>query len=996
MSTKNTFFTLALFLILGWTTAGSTGPVPDDPPGLLPRQYIGWMENLGQHGSDCQFNTFSYSGQVFLNSDNSLLYFLNDNEGKSLSFRENIIGSRSEHRYVRGLDQQETKVNFIKGDKKDRITGIPCFNALDLGEMWPNIRVQLWKSGNSVEKVFFLDPGSDPEQIQVEIEGVEDMCIDEDNQLQVDHATGSYYFSEPIGWQKIDGQRNDISVRYTVAVENGNFSYGFHLEEYDSSYPVAIDPILASTNLAGNGYETANSIALDNDGNVFIAGNTISTDLPVSQDAFDTSYNDTEENYDGFVAKYNSDLSMLLSCTYIGGGEIDQIFDLIIDNQNHVVLTGSTRSEDFPSTPGAYDNSYNGGVGNSITTQYGDIFISILQNDLSDLLASTFIGGEYREWGSNLLVDSNNDIYLAGICEAGLPKVGPQFYADFQDAFFLKINNSLSTLLATNSIKTGSLYAGIADMCWDNMDNLVVVGSLGTFDELQTTPGAYSTTLMGTRDAFLLKLSHDLSQNLAATYFGGPDQDNGSAVCVDEQNNIYLAGNTRSNPFPVTQGAYDTEHDCDLNNYDAYIAKFNSDLSELMACTYLGGNNTSIGSLDDESVSKLLIDPNQGIYVCGTSESSYFPVNCESIHDYSWSTEAFVAKFNFDLSILAASTFLGDKLKEVGLDMVQNEQKDLYVCGHSSPASYIDDWADSTFAYIVKITADLINYTPCCTYPRVVDGVYLDANCTLDIMWEPSLKATGYYLSVGTSPGNYDIFEQMDVGYIHEYTLEYLPTDQTIYYRIDAYNEFGTAIGRYCLETWLVTTGPKYDYETASICQGDTLYWEGFPMTVPGRYEVLHYAANGCDRIIHLDLEVTPCFHDLITMTMCEGDSIWWFDQYYYEPGHYFQYFETATGCDSTYELVLETCEELTIAPEEKDISIVLYPNPTQDGVVSLKGLNEKIFIQVADLSGHIMKTFNISTDQALIDLADLEAGLYFFIIGEGEKTTIKKGIYSP
>jgi hypothetical protein len=591
---------------------------------------------------------------------------------------------------------------------------------------------------------------------------------------RVDHHTGSYYFSKPFAWQEIDGQKIETSVDYSITKNDGKYIYGFVIGQYDPSFPLSIDPLLASTNLAGSGFESAHSIALDSEGKVFIAGRTTSIDLPVSENAFDPVYNDAGEDYDGFVAKYSSDLSTLISCTYIGGEDIESILDMEIDHQNHIVLTGSTRSEDFPTTPGVYDNSYNGGKGNSITTNYGDIFISILDNDLEELLASTFIGGEYREWGTCLLVDANNDIYLAGTCEAGLPEVGPQFYPDFQDAFFLKINSSLNTILATNSIKAGSLYSGISAICWDKNGKLIAVGSLGTFDELQTTPGAYSSALKGTRDAFIIKLSPDLSQNLAATYFGGEDKDNGTAVCVDDQNNIYISGYTQSNPFPVTAGAYDVEHNCNLNNLDVFVSKFNSDLTQLMASSYLGGDPNGTLQGDDFS-SKLIYDPTGKLWLCGYTESFYFPVNCESIDEKATRNEVYVAKFDRDLKNLEASTYLGGEWEDFGLDMAQNEEMDLYICGYSSPPSYIDDWADSTYSYITKISADLINYTPCCTYPRTVLGTYLDVDCTLDIMWEASLKATGYYLSVGTSPGTHDILDQMDVGYVHEYTLEQLP-----------------------------------------------------------------------------------------------------------------------------------------------------------------------------------------------------------------------------
>jgi hypothetical protein len=155
MRTKHTFFTMAFFLMSGWICAHSPSPFPPATSPILPKQHIGWMKNQGQQDSNCQFNTFSHGGQVILNKEGNIIYFLSDENGKAIDFRENFQSSKLEKRTAKGLDTQTTKVNYIKGNYAKSIKAIPCYKALDLGEMWPKITVQLRKAHHSVEKVFF-------------------------------------------------------------------------------------------------------------------------------------------------------------------------------------------------------------------------------------------------------------------------------------------------------------------------------------------------------------------------------------------------------------------------------------------------------------------------------------------------------------------------------------------------------------------------------------------------------------------------------------------------------------------------------------------------------------------------------------------------------------------------------------------------------------------------------------------------------------------------
>ena len=120
--------------------------------------------------------------------------------------------------------------------------------------------------------------------------------------------------------------------------------------------------LLFSTFLGGSGAETndvgAAGIALDNSGNVILAGTTTSTNFPTTAGAFQTTLNGPQ---DAFVAKLNATGSTLIESTYIGGSGSDRVDLMALGSDGAVYLTGATNSTDFPTTAGAFDTTHNGG-----------------------------------------------------------------------------------------------------------------------------------------------------------------------------------------------------------------------------------------------------------------------------------------------------------------------------------------------------------------------------------------------------------------------------------------------------------------------------------------------------------------------------------------------------------------------------------------------------------------------------------------------------------
>jgi hypothetical protein len=141
--------------------------------------------------------------------------------------------------------------------------------------------------------------------------------------------------------------------------------------------------LVFSTLLGGRDFETGTGIALDSSGAVYVAGRTMSDNFPVTAGAFDTEFNESELE-DGYVAKFDSTGSSLIYATYLGGGDTEYMGDLAADGSGHAYATGLTYSDSFPTTTGAFDETFGGQL---------DAFVTRVDPTGSDLVFSTFLGG---------------------------------------------------------------------------------------------------------------------------------------------------------------------------------------------------------------------------------------------------------------------------------------------------------------------------------------------------------------------------------------------------------------------------------------------------------------------------------------------------------------------------------------------------------------------------------------------------------------------------
>ncbi len=271
-----------------------------------------------------------------------------------------------------------------------------------------------------------------------------------------------------------------------------------------------------ATLLGGGNAEFAHGLAIDSVGNTFVGGYTLSTDFPVTSGAFQTVYGG---GTDGFVAKLNANATALEYATYLGGGlQSDRVWAIDIDADGNAYAAGQTENSGFPTTPGAFDTTFN----NS-----SDAFLTKLNPAGTGLVFSTFFGGTGADKAFAVKVSGNGEALIAG--ETGSANLNFPLRRSLQGnlgtLFLTRFNAAGNDLVFSSLLGTG----GAKDIALDASDNAYLTGEAHyvttTQNAPQTTRGNPSTSTIP--DGFVMKIGAT-DENLAVFTIAGAVSDVGT------------------------------------------------------------------------------------------------------------------------------------------------------------------------------------------------------------------------------------------------------------------------------------------------------------------------------------------------------------------------------------------------------------------------------------------------------------------------------------
>jgi hypothetical protein len=573
-----------------------------------------------------------------------------------------------------------TKVNYLVGnDPRAWRTGVTTHGRLRYQGVYPGIDVVYYGNQRQLEHDFVVAPGADPSQIRWRFEGTDRLELEPDGSLRVEVGPASLRFRPPQVYQWNRGEREAVPATYRLAADQ-NREVGFAVALYDPTRTLVIDPVLVySSFLGGLGYEQASGAAVDRLGQLYVVGETSSTNFPIANALWPTNsggYDGPQNPYgnEAFVAKLGAAGTNLIFATYLGGNGVDAAVAVTLDALDRPVITGLTGSTNFPITPNALQRQM--ASEEDLGFYLSDLFVAKLSASGETLLYSTYIGGEAEDQGLAIALDEADDIYVAGYTESeDFPvRNNATAFNDATDAFVLKFRPG-ETNLSYSMLLGGGDFDFAQSIKVDLLRHAYVLGNTAS-TTFPVTNAFQPTYRGGSYDVFLSKVAPEGNGLVFSTFLGGSGQEEGLGIALDPDGNAILTGYTSSSGFPVTNALDSVK----ASGRDVFVAKFNP-LGQLLYSTFLGGRS------EDEGWA-IALDAAGSVFVAGMTQSSDFPTTNALQAVYQGSSDLFLTQLNPNGQSLAFSTFLGGPRTDEARALALDESGSVYVVGFTASTNF--------------------------------------------------------------------------------------------------------------------------------------------------------------------------------------------------------------------------------------------------------------------------------------------------------------------
>lgn len=516
-------------------------------------------------------------------------------------------------------------------------------------EAWPGIAVEFRFGADGLVYDLAVEPGADLGRAVVRVSGHRGLEIDASGALWIDTAGGPLRQSPPrtyavaaggerrpveCAFRRIDGDRFGFTAGARahgegMVVDPGiSFSTFLGGSLFDEAAAVAVDAagavfVAGTTNsanfpstggafdpvfggtfsdafvvklnpgaatlayatfLGGTGTDGAAALALAADGSVRVAGRTQSSDFPLTAGAFDTTPNG---GTDGFVLHLSAAGSALAFASLLGGAGQDEAKGVALGAANEVYVAGFTASADFPTTPLAFDVTYNG------AGPFGsDAFAARFSAVGNALTFGTFLGGTSVDEARSIAV-AGADVAVCGRTDSpDFPttpgSLQPAFGGSLNDGFVARLGATTGNLLFATF--AGGIFPDACDQLWGNAAGQVfVTGHTQSFDF--PVAGGFDLFWNGGEDAVVFALDA-AGQLVFGTFLGGSADDFGYAIRGDAAGAALVTGSTASANFPALSMSFDPTFN---GGTDAFFTKVKPLGVSLSESGFLGGSGLDEG-----------------------------------------------------------------------------------------------------------------------------------------------------------------------------------------------------------------------------------------------------------------------------------------------------------------------------------------------------------------------------------------------------------------
>ena len=671
---------------------------------ILNDSSIYFEENRGQFDSRVRYISRSPNGQTIFLTASDIVYVVQNQaqsskpkvqslesknpKSNAVAVYLRIAGAKNNSTFA-GSEELQGRTNYFRGNNPDNWqTDVRTFSRVNYEGVYRGVDMSFYSNERGeFEYDFIVKPNANHNQIALEIEGANGVRVKENGDLEIETAAGTITQRKPFTYQgSTENFKHEIQSSYKIQTTNNGqrttdkFLVKFEVGNYDSTKPLVIDPSVTLNNLSFSTFlgsaqnDIGNDVAVDNAGNVYVTGRTLSPLFPTTPGAFDTTQNGSGFE-DVFVTKLNASGTGLIFSTFLGGAFYDEGLGIAVDSNQNVYVTGSASSS-FPTTVGSFDTTFNGG---------SDVFVTKLNSTGTALVYSTYIGASSIDSANDLAIDANNNAYIVGRTSdtvVDYPTTAGAFdttHNGSDDAFITKLNDTGTALVYSTFLGGSAIDTGLSIAINSNQEVYVAGTTTDDVTDLQTTVGAFDTTHNGSTDFFVTRISNDGSALIFSTFVGGPGIDNCNGLAIDNAGNAYITGSI-STGYPTTAGVVDTTA---AGSGEGGLSKISADGSTLVYSTYFGGTQGEQGR-------GVAVDSIGNAYIVGDTfgAGNDYPTTVGAYDTtYNGSNDVILTVFNTTATAYLYSTYFGGAGSEFGNDIALDSSGNVYLTGQTASAA---------------------------------------------------------------------------------------------------------------------------------------------------------------------------------------------------------------------------------------------------------------------------------------------------------------------
>ncbi len=612
-----------------------------------------FVANVGQWPEQVLFRTHACQPELWITEQGFVTDLRNEKLGSAAAMHYSFVAGRFQS--AEGQQPLPGRYNYLQGD---RVRGLsPRYRRVLLRNVYPDIDMVWYFEEGKARYDLLVHPGANPSSIRMNITGAATAGVTLAGDLQLASEAGTLQQRGLRAYQ-LDANRNQLEIKCCFKIDESRspITVAFECGDYDKKRTLVIDPLVYSSYLGGADRDEILAMSIDSQGYTYVAGVTNSAQFPTVPGSYDT---DGKGDRSAFVSKLSQDGSTLIWSTFLGGGADDQANAIALGPDNDVFVAGMTKSTDFPSTA-----RFGRELERSIA------FVARLSADGGSLRYGVLFGGEKDDVISAVTVDPSGNAYVTGSTSSDeyfpLRNAFDSDYNGGIDAFLLALNPAGDALLFASYLGGNGHDAG-QDVSLSAEGSVILCGNT----ESENFPATVGTPINDS-DAFLAVFDPDGSRRLIRL-FGGEKDDVPLALIEGKDKDIYVAGYTASDDFPVTPGSYGQNP---VGKDDAFVARIDR-AGEILFARRLGG-------IERDYATAIDLDKSGGIFLSGATESSSFPISDNAPWpDWRGGRDAFVAHLHPDSSALLFATFIGGSDDDEAVAVAVDDQSNIYVAGSS-------------------------------------------------------------------------------------------------------------------------------------------------------------------------------------------------------------------------------------------------------------------------------------------------------------------------